>query len=147
METVKVKEVKETKSPKAGKTVYHIELEDGRVATTLSESLAKAAFASRGNEVEAEIAVQEKGNFTNTYLNAIDGVSDRDKPSSNGSRKSAPRGGGRDPKIQATIEKEWAYGQSINLLVGSGEDFNFPLTDDQQKRIDDQAQTLLSKIS
>jgi len=122
-----------------------VTFEDGRKASTKDEDIAKEAFQSRGNPVEAVISVSKNGKFTNTYLNQINGVGEakpKGRPSSNGGSKTASRG--RTPAENERIARQWAYGRAVELLVGSGAEFAYPLDDATLSMIKTQAESLLN---
>jgi hypothetical protein len=140
LETVIVKDVD---GPNASGW-YEVALEDGRKASTKNEEMAKTAFQSRGSEVPAEISERVNGKFVNIYLNEIDGIKDAPrrgrKPAATASP--APRGG-KSPEEQERIARQWAYGRSVELLVGSGAEFVFPLDSATKSAIADEAAWLL----
>lgn len=119
---------------------------DQVVASTKDTKVSEAAFQSRGTEVEAEINTVEKGKFTNVYLNTIAGVGGKSagKP---GAKKSAPAAAipqkGND--VQERIARQWSYGRAVELLTGSGADFIYPLDEEFQKYVQEQADWLLSQ--
>lgn len=143
METVIVKEVD---GPNASGW-YEVELEDGRKASTKNEEMAKTAFQSRGSEVPVEISERVNGKFTNIYLNEIDGIKDTPKRGRKASTTSgsapAPSRGGKTPEEQNRIARQWAYGRAVELLVGSGAEFAFPLDSATKSAIADEAAWLL----
>ena len=124
-ETVNVKSVQQNGA------WFEIDLEDGRKVSTKSQKLAEAANANRGAEVEADITTQQKGNFTNHYVNMIAGVKDGFKKAT---KKAATNGGTStatpmtDDRSNA-IQHQWAMGRAVELLVGSDAEYTFPLDD------------------
>jgi hypothetical protein len=118
-------------------------------ASTKSQAVADAAFASRGSEVDAVINETKRGNFTNRYLNEIAGVSDgggagRGKGSTTTAAK--PSGGrGKSPEEQDRIARQWAFGRATELLAASGEEFTLPLEGETLQSVIATAETLLEK--
>ena len=139
LETVTVKDVGEPNSY----GYREIFLEDGRKASTKDEDIAKAAFAKRGEPVEAFITTSKKGNFTNTYLNMIDGVGSTKPPARSGRSSSSTNGGGRTPAENKAIAQQWAIGRAVELLAASGAEFDFPLDTVVEQAILSTAQKLL----
>src|SRR6266496_1491398 len=123
METITVTDVD---SPAAAGKPYLIKLEDGRELATWNEDIAKEAFQNKGEEAKATIGTKVNGSFTNHYLNAINDVKDK-KPARAKASSARVQAGTRDPQVQERIARQWAYGRAVELLVGSGEDFTFPL--------------------
>ena len=125
---------------------YEAELEDGRKVSTKDEEVAKEAFQSRGSEVDAIISSSTKGKFTNVYLNQINGVGNARPPRKTVSAtpSSPARSGGRTPAENDRIARQWALGRSVELLVGSGAEFAFPLDDATKKQLTDTADFLLN---
>ena len=115
-----------------------ITFEDGTDASTKSQAVADAAFAARGSEVEAVIGTVVNGKYTNRYLNEIAGVSDGGGPrrgSGSARKEAAPSGGGRSAGEQNTIGNQWAVGRAVELLIGSGVEFEFPLTGEVESQL------------
>jgi hypothetical protein len=106
---------------------YDVIFDDGRKAATKNEDLAKEAFQSRGVEVPVVISERVNGRFTNIYLNEINGV--KDSPKRGKAKGSAPAAAAPAPRDNDRIAKQWAIGRSVELLVGSGMEFAFPLDD------------------
>lgn len=140
METVKIKDVQ-----KNSRGWYEVTLEDDdRVLATKDDKLSEVATASIGGAVEVEVNTRTKGNFTNHYLQEINGV--KESKSFTRSPASAPRsngGGGRDAATQERIARQWAYGRAIELLMASDESVSFPPTREQFAQITETANLLL----
>ena len=104
---------------------YDIKLEDGRKLSSKDEAIVGVARSTVGSEVEVEITERKKGQYTNYYLQKINGTGET-RGAASGSRNAAkPSGGSRDPKTQKVIESEWAYGRAVELLSMSGEPVAF----------------------
>lgn len=132
-ETVTIKDVEDKNS--AG--WYRVVLEgDSRTPSTKSDDVAQAAFAARGKEVEVVIGSTVNGNFTNFYLNEIDGVKDKPVRRSGGSKAASNGSGGYkpDPEKDKRIGRQWALGRAVELMVASGTAV-FPLTDEAVKAL------------
>lgn len=116
METVTVTDVE-----KSGTGWYEISLQDGRTVSTKNQTLADAAFAGRGTEVEVEVNEVKRGTFTNHYLNKIGDLSDEKKGAAaprNGTSKRAATPAQNDER-QKIIEREWAMGRAVELYNNS----------------------------
>lgn len=125
---------------------YEVHFEDGVVATTKNEDVAKTAFQSRGSEVPVVISERVNGRFTNIYLNEIDGVKDtpRKGAKAKASTTSGGSGYGKSPEEQERIARQWAYGRAVELLVGSGSEFAFPLDSVTMSQLSDMATALIN---
>lgn len=122
---------------------YEVEFTGGNKASTKDENLAKAAFQSRGTEVSAVISEVTKGKYTNVYLNEIDGV----KEAGTRGRKRTTAGAATPPTSDARdqrIARQWAYGRAVELLVGSGSEFAFPLDSATMSQLSEQAEAFLN---
>lgn len=128
---------------------YEIELEDGRKPNTKSREIAEAAMQRRGTPVEVTLNERKNGRYTNLYVNQFDTIEDA-KPSGNGASRSSSTSGRkpapRDDERQRIIEKEWAYGRSVELLMASQAEFELPLDAATIRQLDETAELLLSKI-
>lgn len=100
---------------------YEVELEDGRKPSTKDEDVAQAAFARRGESAEVVIGEQVKGNFTNLYLNQIDGIGNvkpTRKPSAGRTAKpSTVAASGNDAERQKRISQQWAMGRAVEMKI------------------------------
>ena len=123
---------------------YEVELSDGRKSSTKDEAVAKEAFARLGEEVDAVIGTTTKGNFTNIYLNQINGVGDL-KPAARRSSGAARSGGGSAAPAKDTerIARQWAYGRATELLIAAGGPAAFPLSPEDMSNLSAQAKALL----
>jgi len=140
-ETIIVKEVNEGTNG-----WYEVSLEDGRKASTKDKRLADAAFATRGQEIEAELGTSTNGKFTNIYLNGITGVETNGGPRPARGRStggSAPRG--KSPEEQDRIARQWSYGRAVELLATSSTEFTLPLNDATKKALTETADWLLAQ--
>jgi hypothetical protein len=52
---------------------------------------------------------------------------------------------GKSAETQERIARQWAYGRAVELLVGSGTPYNFPLVGETADAVDAQAKALLDK--
>jgi hypothetical protein len=86
----------------------------------------------------------QKGQFTNVYLNEFAGVKDAPPKGarSNGGQRSAPTGETNDAR-QKNIEAQWANGRAVELLIGSGVEYSFPLDQKTQDNLAATAKALL----
>lgn len=123
---------------------YEVTFEGGKVATTKNEELAKAAFQSRGGEVAVVISERVNGRFTNVYLNEIDGVKDTPRKGKATTASAPKSGGGRTPAENDRIARQWAYGRAIELLIGSGGEFAFPLDSVTMSSVSEVATALIN---
>lgn len=123
---------------------YTVTFEGGREATTKNEDLAKTAFQSRGSEVPVVISERVNGKFTNVYLNEIDGVKDTPKRSGKPAATASKGSSGRTPAENDRIARQWAYGRAIELLIGSGSEFAFPLDSATMSSVSDVASALIN---
>lgn len=128
---------------------FEVQFESGDPASTKSQEVADRAFEVRGDEVEAKINEVTRGKFTNRYLNEIAGVSDGGGPrraSGDGTpRRQQAQGGGRSEETQERIARQWAYGRAVELLIGSGKEFDFPLQGEDLANVAKTAETLLER--
>lgn len=121
---------------------YDITFESGERAATKNEELAKAAFQSRGSEVPVVMSTRVSGKFTNVYLNEIDGMKDTPKK---GARKApATVASGGFPRDNERIARQWAYGRAVELLIGSEQEFSFPLDSATMSQVSEVATALLN---
>ena len=140
METVTVKSVEKTPSG-----WNEILLEDGRKVSTKDSKLAEAAFQSRDKEIQVEINTTTRGDFTNHYLNAIEGVEAGSPRRSNGAAPRGRSGGGKSPAEQERIARQWAYGRAVEALSMSSTDFTVPFDDATKAALTETAEWLLSQ--
>jgi len=142
--TVTVKEVAETKNG-----WREVTFDDGLTASTKSQAVAEAANASKGNPVPAVINEVVNGNFTNRYLNEINGVSDGGGPArgKGGSTPAKRGGGGKSPEEQNRIARQHAVGQTTQLLAASGQEFSLPLDAQLQAAFDEQVERIYALTS
>ena len=85
---VTVAEVKGFRT-QSGNTRFVLTDGDGREYTTFREEIARAALAAEGKRARITFHEQQRGRFTNVYLDSVD-VLDDDKPDE-------PEGGGGAP--------------------------------------------------
>lgn len=123
---------------------YDVTFEDGRKAATKNEEVAKHAFQSRGTSVTAVISEVVNGKFTNIYLNEIDGVKDGFKPRGGSKASGGSAKAGRTPAENERIARQWAYGRAVELMIGSGAEFAFPLDSAAMSQLAEQAELLLN---
>lgn len=126
-----------------------VELGDGRVVETKNDEIIQAArtAAASGVSIEATINTQEKGKFTNHYLNGLGDISD-ERPKTNGRAKTqtTSESSGRSNATQKVIETEWAFGRAVELLMASGEEFTLPLDTKVKSNLEATAAYLLEQI-
>lgn len=122
---------------------YEVTFDNGDKASTKNEELAKAAFQSRGGEVSAVVSEVKNGKFTNVYLNEIDGVKDSFKGGGRKAAGSTSAKPGRTPAENDRIARQWAYGRAIELMIGSGAEFVFPLDSAAMSQLAEQAEALV----
>lgn len=141
-ETVSITEV-----TNKGNGWYDIALDgDDRVLSTKDTKLAEIANASAGTKVEVEINSKEKGNFTNHYLQSINGEKGNDRPAPKKAGSTPTTNGsayGKSDATQERIARQWAFGRSVELLVSSDREFSFPLDAETFADMKLQAQALL----
>ncbi len=86
---VTVAEVKGLKTS-SGNTRFVLRDEEGREYTTFREEIARAALAAEGKRARVTFHEQQRGRFTNVYLDSVDGGRRR-----RCRRATRRRGGGR----------------------------------------------------
>jgi hypothetical protein len=118
--------------------------ERGPASTKNPEIIARAR-EMKGQAAPAVINDVVNGNFTNTYLNEFAGISDKPKKSGGAprARNTSGQTGETGDARQKNIESQWATGRAVELLIGSGVEYSFPLDSAMQKKLDEQAATLL----
>jgi hypothetical protein len=97
-----------------------------------------------GQAAPAVINEVQKGQFTNVYLNEFAGVKDAPPKGarSNGGQRSAPTGETNDAR-QKSIEAQWSFGRALELLIGSGVEYTFPLDQTTRNNLAAEAKALL----
>jgi hypothetical protein len=70
---VKVAEVKAFKT-QSGNTRFVLRADDGREFTTFREQIARDALAAEGRRARITFHEQQRGNFTNVYLDAVEAL-------------------------------------------------------------------------
>jgi hypothetical protein len=75
--TVTVERV-EAKKTQSGNTRFVLVDHSGREYTTFKEPIARQAVAAEGGRARITFHEQQKGNFTNVYLDAVEPLSDED---------------------------------------------------------------------
>jgi hypothetical protein len=75
--TVTVERV-EAKKTQSGNTRFVLVDDSGREYTTFKEPIARQAVAAEGSRARITFHEQQKGNFTNVYLDAVEPLSDED---------------------------------------------------------------------
>jgi hypothetical protein len=118
--------------------------ERGPAKTKNSEIIARATEMV-GQAAPAVINEVQKGQFTNVYLNEFAGVKDappKGARAGNGGTRSAPTGETNDAR-QKNIEAQWANGRAVELLIGSGVEYSFPLDQKTQDNLAATAKALL----
>ena len=129
---------------------YKVGLDDGREVETKNDEIVQAArtAAASGVSIEATINTQEKGKFTNHYLNGLGDISDERPKRTNGSATTQKTSGdsGRSNATQKVIETEWAFGRAVELLMASGEEFTLPLDTKVKSNLEATAAYLLEQI-
>lgn len=119
-----------------GKTIYDIAFSDGNTYTTFDGKVAGKAQALQGQQVSARVKVQQKGQYTNLYLNDVAPVGQlppQQQPVAAGSpvaqiplapATSPPSRGGMSPEREAKIVKQsvlsTAFGFVGALYTGAG---------------------------
>jgi hypothetical protein len=78
---VTVAEVKAFKT-QSGNTRFVLRADDGREYTTFREQIARDALAAEGRKARITFHEQQRGNFTNVYLDAVEPL---DEPAEEGS--------------------------------------------------------------
>jgi hypothetical protein len=78
---VTVAEVKAFKT-QSGNTRFVLRADDGREYTTFREQIARDALAAEGRKARITFHEQQRGNFTNVYLDAVESL---DEPAEEGS--------------------------------------------------------------
>jgi hypothetical protein len=79
---VKVAEVSATKT-RNGNTRFVLRADDGKEYTTFREEIARQALAAEGKRARVEFHEQQRGAFTNVYLDSVQ-VLDGDEESADG---------------------------------------------------------------
>jgi hypothetical protein len=132
---------------------YNVELVgDDRVLATNKKALADLALESAGTEIQAEVGFKRNGEFDNYYLNKIldpdspvaELAPQEDKPKR---RATAKRTDADSPNPaqeakQKSIQAQWAFGQAVQALVASGQEFNFPLDGETLKALAETAHAI-----
>jgi hypothetical protein len=113
-------------------------------AKTKNQEIITRATEMVGQAAPAVINEVQKGQFTNVYLNEFAGVKDAPPKGarSNGGQRSAPTGETNDAR-QKNIEAQWANGRAVELLIGSGVEYSFPLDQKTQDNLAATAKALL----
>ena len=109
-------------------------------AKTKNAEIITRATEMVGQAAPAVINEVQKGQFTNVYLNEFAGVKDappKGARTGNGGARSTGGGESNDAR-QKSIEAQWAFGRALELLIGSGVEYTFPL---EQKTHGDLAST------
>lgn len=150
-ETTVVVEKVDTAEVGARKTkLYKVITEDGQTLETFDKSLADAAFSTRGQEVPAEVELDEK--WGNTKLLSIAGAKPRPrKGGGGGGQGSAPRQQTQIDPDKAIrdqrIARQWAYGRATELYAATEEGRKLmPLDVEKQEDIQQVAEWLLEQI-
>jgi hypothetical protein len=119
--------------------------ERGPAKTKSTEIIARAT-EMQGQAAPAVIAeVTNAKGFTNVYLNEFAGIKDKPtKSSGNGGSRSAPTGETNDAR-QKSIETQWAFGRAVELLIGSGVEYSFPLDTKTVEALEGAAGVLLTQ--
>jgi hypothetical protein len=78
---VNVAEVKAFKT-QSGNTRFVLRDGDGREYTTFREQIARDAFAAEGRRARITFHEQQRGNFTNVYLDAVETLEEPEEPAS-----------------------------------------------------------------
>ncbi|HKH15131.1 MAG TPA: hypothetical protein VKA47_10810 [Solirubrobacterales bacterium] len=73
---ITVKDVR-TFDTKGGNTRYVVTDSDGNEYTTFREAIGKAALSAEGSRARIEYHEQQRGRYTNVYLDAIEPLADR----------------------------------------------------------------------
>jgi hypothetical protein len=63
---------------KSGNTRYVVRDPDGNEYTTFREPIGKAALRAKGSRARIEYHEQQRGRYTNVYLDAIEGLDEND---------------------------------------------------------------------
>ena len=85
--TVTIAEVKAFKT-QSGNTRFVVRDSEGREYTTFREAIARDAFAAEGRKARVSFHEQQRGRFTNVYLDAVETL-EGEEPDAAGAREEA----------------------------------------------------------
>jgi hypothetical protein len=120
--------------------------ERGPAKTKSTEIIARAT-EMQGQAAPAVIAeVTNAKGFTNVYLNEFAGIKDKPtKSSGNGGGTTGVKAGESSDARQKSIETQWAFGRAVELLIGSGVEYSFPLDTKTVEALEGAAGVLLTQ--
>ena len=87
---------------KSGNMRFVLRDEEGNEYTTFKEEIARQAVAAEGKRARIEYHEQQRGEFTNVYLDTLRGSSERASPETRSLRKSSSRGSSRSRRRSPT---------------------------------------------